>query len=60
MWNATAEPFVWTASADGILAKLQPIQTDIRKLAQNNSKHRKHVHGTLESTSLLCSTATGL
>jgi hypothetical protein len=37
-WNATAEPFVWTATAQDILAKVRLVQTDIRKLVQNNSK----------------------
>jgi transposase len=37
-WNATAEPFVWTATADEILAKVRLVQTSVRKLVQNNSK----------------------
>jgi transposase len=37
-WNATAEPFVWTATADEILAKVQLVQTNIKKLVDNNAK----------------------
>jgi hypothetical protein len=37
-WNASAEPFVWTATAENILAKVQLVQTNVRKLVQNNSK----------------------
>jgi transposase len=37
-WNANAEPFVWTATADDILAKVRLAQTNVRKLVQNNSK----------------------
>jgi transposase len=37
-WNSAAEPFVWTATADEILAKVRLVQTNVRKLVQNNSK----------------------
>jgi transposase len=37
-WNTHAEPFVWTATADEILAKVRAIQTSVRKLVENNSK----------------------
>jgi hypothetical protein len=32
-------PFVWTASADEILAKVRIVQTNIRKLVENNTKY---------------------
>ena len=37
-WNSNAEPFVWTATADDILAKVRLVHTNVRKLVQNNSK----------------------
>jgi hypothetical protein len=37
-WNSTAEPFVWTATADEMLAKVRLVQTNVKKLVQNNSK----------------------
>jgi transposase len=37
-WNADAEPFVWTATADEILAKVAWVQTNIKQLVANNSK----------------------
>jgi len=37
-WNADAEPFAWTATANEILAKVRLVQTTVRKLVQNNSK----------------------
>jgi transposase len=37
-WNANAEPFVWTATAEDILAKVRLVQTNVKKLVQNNSK----------------------
>ena len=37
-WNANAEPFIWTATAEEILAKVRLVQTNVRKLVQNNSK----------------------
>jgi transposase len=37
-WNTRAEPFVWTATADEILAKVRLVQTNIKKLVDNNAK----------------------
>ena len=37
-WNANAKPFAWTATADEILAKVRIVQTNIRKLVENNTK----------------------
>src|SRR5215207_2086847 len=37
-WNADPEPFAWTATADQILAKVQLVQTSIKKLVDNNAK----------------------
>ena len=37
-WNANAEPFAWTATADDILAKVRLVESSVRKLVQNNSK----------------------
>jgi transposase len=37
-WNADAQPFAWTATADEILAKVALTQTNIRKLVDNNAK----------------------
>jgi transposase len=37
-WNTDARPFVWTATADEILAKVAWVQTNIKKLVDNNSK----------------------
>ena len=37
-WNANSKPFVWTATADDILAKVQLVQTNIKKLVDNNGK----------------------
>ena len=37
-WNATAKPFVWTATAEEILAEVRLVQTNIKKLVDNNSK----------------------
>jgi len=36
-FNTNAEPFVWTATADEILAKVRIVQTNIRKLDENNT-----------------------
>jgi hypothetical protein len=33
-----SEPFIWTATAEDILAKVRLVQTNVRKLVQNNSK----------------------
>ena len=37
-WNADAKPFVWTATADEILAKVKLVQTNIKRLVDNNAK----------------------
>jgi transposase len=37
-WNASAKPFVWTATASEILAKVRLVQTNIKKLVDNNAK----------------------
>ena len=37
-WNSSAEPFVWTATADEILAKVPLVQSNIKKLLDNNAK----------------------
>jgi transposase len=37
-WNTNAKPFVWTATADEILAKVRWVETNIKQLVANNSK----------------------
>jgi transposase len=37
-WNTNPTPFTWTATADEILAKVQLVQTNIKKLVDNNAK----------------------
>jgi transposase len=37
-WNSNAEPFVWTATADEILAKVRLVQSNVKKLLDNNAK----------------------
>lgn len=37
-WNSNAEPFVWTATADEIFAKVRLVQSNIKKLLDNNAK----------------------
>jgi transposase len=37
-WNNNAEPFVWTATADEILAKVRLVQSNVKKLLDNNAK----------------------
>jgi hypothetical protein len=37
-WNTDAKPFVWTATADDILAKVRWVETNIKQLVANNSK----------------------
>jgi transposase len=37
-WNTNPKPFVWTATADEILAKVRLVQTNIKKLVANNAK----------------------
>ena len=37
-WNTDPKPFQWTATADEILAKVKLVQTNIKKLVDNNAK----------------------
>jgi len=37
-WNADAQPFAWTATADEIPAKVALTQTNVRQLVDNNAK----------------------
>ena len=37
-WNTDAQPFVWTATTDEILAKVALTQTSVRQLVDNNAK----------------------
>lgn len=37
-WNADAAPFVWTATADEILAKVAWVQANVKKLVDNNPR----------------------
>ena len=37
-WNTRAEPFVWTATADEIFAKVRLVQANIKRLVDNNAK----------------------
>jgi transposase len=37
-WNINPKPFAWTATADEILAKVRLVQTNIKKLVDNNAK----------------------
>jgi transposase len=37
-WNSDAKPFVWTATADEILAKVKLVQANIKRLVDNNAK----------------------
>jgi transposase len=37
-WNTTPKPFAWTATAEEILAKVRLVQTNIKKLVDNNAK----------------------
>ncbi|MEC3974982.1 IS630 family transposase [Amycolatopsis sp. H20-H5] len=37
-WNTDAKPFTWTATAEDILAKVRLVQTNIKKLVDNNTK----------------------
>ena len=34
-WNSNAEPFIWTATADEILAKVRLVQANVKKLMDN-------------------------
>jgi transposase len=37
-WNTNPAPFTWTATADEILAKVRLVQTNIKKLVDNNAR----------------------
>lgn len=37
-WNTNPKPFTWTATAEEILAKVRLVQTNIKKLVDNNAK----------------------
>jgi hypothetical protein len=37
-WNTHAEPFVWSATAGEILAKVRLTQANVKKLVDNNTK----------------------
>jgi hypothetical protein len=37
-WNTHTRPFAWTATADQILATVRLVQTNIKKLVDNNAK----------------------
>jgi transposase len=37
-WNTDAKPFIWTATADEILAKVRWVETSIKQLVDNNAK----------------------
>jgi transposase len=37
-WNTNPKPFVWTATAQDILAKVRLVQANIKKLVDNNAK----------------------
>jgi hypothetical protein len=37
-WSANSKPFIWTATADEILAKVQLVQASIKELVTNNAK----------------------
>jgi transposase len=38
-WNTDAKPFVWTATADEILAKVRWVETNVKQLVANNSNN---------------------
>jgi transposase len=37
-WNTDAQPFLWTATAEEILAKVRWVETNIKQLVDNNAK----------------------
>jgi transposase len=37
-WNSSARPFIWTATANEILAKVRLVEANIKKLVDNNAK----------------------
>jgi hypothetical protein len=40
-WNKDPKPFVWTATANQILVKVQLVKASIKKLVDNNAKCRQ-------------------
>jgi transposase len=42
-WNTDAKPFVWTATADDILAKVRWVETNVRQLVANNSNNTNRI-----------------
>ncbi|MET9882895.1 IS630 family transposase [Streptomyces sp. NPDC006430] len=46
-WNENANPFTWTASVEEILAKVRLVQTNVKKLVNNNSNWHDQDHETL-------------
>jgi hypothetical protein len=46
-WNTDPKPFTWTATADEILAKVQLVQTSIKKLVDNNAQYMQRNYETL-------------
>jgi hypothetical protein len=37
-WNTDAQPFMWTATADEILAKVRWVEANAKQLVDNNAK----------------------
>jgi transposase len=37
-WNTNPKPFIWTATAEEILAKVRIVQANVKKLVDNNAK----------------------
>jgi transposase len=37
-WNTNPKPFIWTATTEEILAKVRIVQTNIKRLVDNNAK----------------------
>jgi transposase len=44
-WNTDAKPFVWTATADEILAKVRWVETSVKQLVANNSNNTNRLTG---------------
>jgi transposase len=42
-WNTDAEPFVWTATAEEILAKVRWVESNVKKLVANNSNNTNRI-----------------
>ncbi|MGW3730282.1 IS630 family transposase [Streptomyces sp. NPDC000851] len=36
-WNQEEKPFTWTKTADEVLAKVRPVQTNVKKLVNDNA-----------------------